>query len=71
MLFDQHFRLGAVVLDRQTVGRVEIDVLDGDVCIAVQQLLHAKLVIVERRVDQSRVAVLVERESQLARGPCE
>lgn len=48
MLFDQLLRLGAVVLHGQTVGRVEIDILNGEICIAVQQLLYAKLVVVER-----------------------
>lgn len=58
MLFDQHLRLGAAVLHSQTVGRVEIDILNCEICIAVQQLLYAKLVVVERRVDQRCVAVL-------------
>lgn len=68
MLFDQQLALGAVVLNSQTVGRIEIDILNGEICIAVQQFLYAKLVIVEGRIDQRRVTVLA-REKKISTGP--
>ena len=64
MLFDQQLALGAVVLNSQTVGRIEIDILNGEICIAVQQFLYAKLVIVEGRIDQRRVTVLAREKNE-------
>ena len=68
MLFDQQLALGAVVLNSQTVGRIEIDILNGEICIAIQQFLYAKLVIIEGRIDQRCVTVLA-REKKVSTGP--